>query len=687
MDNYDNYLRILQPSAYTLGLVANSGIGKTLFACKNAKPNARPILQKSVGETNTTIQNRVITFSANPALAQRLIVGVKPDPVFFGSRDLMELLLEPLCTTIRQLGRKGSPNAGEAEACLREELRDLLQREDFGLFRRLALLTSEQQKNLADGILQWFQDSAFYQYIEELYGRAVTELKSRGEEPSKNSAKLRSELRIQVAKRIDLLTREGGTQALLALCQQTEQALKERFFRVFQSERCSEDGYYYLELALEEPDQEAANAFFSNNTKGHPSLESLCREIVIYAPMEEKIQQRLDAYPQFRDSWGYSSFALLDTRGLFHRDTSEEENEEYCANLLYRSRIDAIILLQSLSSDPNAKKAQLIYQKTLKGFKRDIPIFPVYNRADCKVDDLLKDAEDKGEALPKSEELQALLATQVQVLSEGLANGMARPQQWKTPLICYLKGERSFAEYPDLKERYTLEAVLGSCFAQMSQALRQRAERLPIKLEDWEIEPTPKVDRVRLTAIVNDILNLSETDRKVFAPAKLNLDENRWKVPHGNSYNALRRRLAYGGGWSSQILENYYYHCQNIQVNFPAQLQNFVTPMLTRRLAEEALSIQYGTFLSKEDEAVYQAEVARAILPERFASRLLYDRALMDAERVPGSFGAWFQRFIENSTHYLKQPLQGREDYDVVLEELLADAARLVLHRKVRYVS
>ena len=59
----------------------------------------------------------------------------------------------------------------------------------------------------------------------------------------------------------------------------------------------------------------------------------------------------------------------------------------------------------------------------------------------------------------------------------------------------------------------------------------------------------------------------------------------------------------------------------------------------------------------------------------------------MDAERVPGSFGVWFQRFIENSTHYLKQPLQGREDYDVVLEELLTDAARLVLHRKVRYVS
>ena len=683
----DNYLRILQPSAYTFGLVGTTGSGKTRFTCNIAAPGARPILQKSVGETNTTIQNRVIIFSANPALTQRLIVAVKPDPVFFGSRDLMELLREPLCTTIRQLGRKGAPNAGEAEDCLREALRDPLQMEDFGLRRRLALLTTEQQENLVDGILQWFRDSAFYQYIEELYGRAVTELKSRGEEPSKNSAKLRNGLRTQVEARIDLLTREGGTQALLVLCQQTEQVLKERFFRVFQPERRSEDGYYYLNLALAEPDQDAADAFFSNNTKGHPSLESLCREIVIYVPIEEKIQKRLEAYPQFRDSWGYSSFALLDTRGLFHRGTSEEENEEYCANLLYRSQIDAIILLQSLSSDTNAKKAQLIYRKILKGFKRDIPIFPVYNRADCKVDDLLKDSEDDGKAPPKSGELQALLATQVQALSEGLANGIARPQQWKTPLICYLKGARSFTEYPDLKERYTLEVVLGNCFAQMSQALRQRAERLPIKLEDWETEPTPKVDRVRLTAIVDDILNLSETDRKVFTPAKLNLDENRWKVPHGNSYNALRRRLAYGGGWSSNILENYYYHCQNIQVNFPAQLQNFVTPTLTQRLAEEALSIQYGTFLSKEDEAAYQAQVARAIQPERFASQLLYDRALMDAERVPGSFGVWFQRFIENSTHYLKQPLQGREDYDVVLEELLTDAARLVLHRKVRYVS
>ena len=46
--------------------------------------------------------------------------------------------------------------------------------EDFGLRRRLALLTTEQQENLVDGILQWFRDSAFYQYIEELYGRAVT---------------------------------------------------------------------------------------------------------------------------------------------------------------------------------------------------------------------------------------------------------------------------------------------------------------------------------------------------------------------------------------------------------------------------------------------------------------------------------------------------------------------------------
>ena len=136
----DNYLRILQPSAYTFGLVGTTGSGKTRFTCNIAAPGARPILQKSVGETNTTIQNRVIIFSANPALTQRLIVAVKPDPVFFGSRDLMELLREPLCTTIRQLGRKGAPNAGEAEDCLREALRDPLQMEDFGLRRRLALL-------------------------------------------------------------------------------------------------------------------------------------------------------------------------------------------------------------------------------------------------------------------------------------------------------------------------------------------------------------------------------------------------------------------------------------------------------------------------------------------------------------------------------------------------------------------
>ena len=45
----DNYLRILQPSAYTFGLVGTTGSGKTRFTCNIAAPGARPILQKSVG--------------------------------------------------------------------------------------------------------------------------------------------------------------------------------------------------------------------------------------------------------------------------------------------------------------------------------------------------------------------------------------------------------------------------------------------------------------------------------------------------------------------------------------------------------------------------------------------------------------------------------------------------------------
>ncbi len=683
----DNCLRMLQPSAYTFGLVGTTGSGKTQLVCGMTEPGARKILMRGVGKTNTTIRNWLTVFSADPELDGRIIVGVKPEPVFFGSRDLMELLRDPLSETVRQLGRKGQSDAPAAEDCLREKLKDLVESEDFGLRRLLALLTAEQRQGLMDGILQWFLDSAFYQYIEELYGRAVTELRSRGEDPSKNSAKLKSELRMQVETRMDLLTQSGGTRALIELCRQTEQALRELFFRVFPEENRSVDGYYFLDISLETPDMAAVEMIFSNHTKGNPSLESLCREIVVYAPLEEHIRRRLEQYPQFKDSRGHSCFALLDTRGLFHGGLSEEENEEYCSDLLYRSKIDALILLRPLETDANDKKAQLLYHKTLKGFKRDIPVFPVFNKADRWVDEKLKDLEDEGEELPESGQLQAMISDRVRELTEGLADGLVWTQQWKRPQVCYLKGERSFQPYPELQSRYALSAVLDMCFAQMSQALRQRDGRFPMKLENWEDEPTPEVDRCKLADIVKEFVALPETDRKVFTPARLNLSENRWKVPHGNSYNALRRRLAQGGGWSSNITESYYYYCQNIQVNYPANLQNFVTPELTRRLAAEALSIRDGSFLSEEDRAAYQSEVAEEISPQRFASQLLYDRALMAAERQPGSFGAWFQKFVENSADYLEKPLRGQNDYEEVLSELLVDAAGRVLRRKVRYVT
>ena len=43
----------------------------------------------------------------------------------------------------------------------------------------------------------------------------------------------------------------------------------------------------------------------------------------------------------------------LDTGGLYHADNTEDENSDYCLDLIYKGDIDAIIMVVPLFGDSN----------------------------------------------------------------------------------------------------------------------------------------------------------------------------------------------------------------------------------------------------------------------------------------------------------------------------------------------
>ena len=176
-----------------------------------------------------------------------------------------------------------------------------------------------------------------------------------------------------------------------------------------------------------------------------------------------------------------------------------------------------------------------------------------------------------------------------------------------------------------------------------------------------------------------------ETGKKVYNPGLEDLRKSIGITPHGNAYNALRRRLWNGDSYRSDIDESYFVNCKSFSVNFPANLRNFLTKDLCEQLVRTAIVLEGGYFKTQKDGERFEDMVLQYIDSRLLVRKLLFQKAIVNSERVSISFHERFKNFLNNSMDYFDQTQISQEDYLEAVKEIVFEAVEKTVRLNVTY--
>ena len=180
----------------------------------------------------------------------------------------------------------------------------------------------------------------------------------------------------------------------------------------------------------------------------------------------------------------------------------------------------------------------------------------------------------------------------------------------------------------EIVRRYNISNAILTIFNDTANYLERSAVKIPIKTDYPEADVEIRIDKERLSEIVQEYLHMDITNKKVFAPGLADLALSIGKTPHGSSYNALRRRLKNGDGYTSNIDESYFYNCKSFSINFTANLRNFVKTEMVKKIVGEALKVSGGHFVKNEDEEQFYQYIEWRVYPKVFVGQMLYHKAM-----------------------------------------------------------
>ena len=687
MDDYISF----KPHFRVLELLGGTGNGKTEVGTVPADQTARKILIEGVGSTNSTLTERLMVFTTE--YSDKIVVAVKHDENAFSRNLFTEIISKAIAKVVKDLGKVVDTIVGKDKEILEEALKEQLSKRN-NVKAILSLLTEEQKYAFVNDIVDLYHRYDLHQYNYNIYNTVKNEMAE--VEVKENSKKFMSAIQQEVERTMDLQS-DSFKQDLWNIWESLNGDLGKVFFAHFDEQKISSDGYYYKEIMLDAPDTDFINAMFTaNNMQAGQrlSLEVLCSEIVIYVPMNKVFSKLIEDNPLtskvFRDSNNNIVFATLDTRGLYHSDNTDDENVDYCSELLYKGDVDAIAMVVPLEGDTNEKKIGELYRDALKNFNKQIPVFMIHNKLDLFVASLQKmdfddplsvDAFDEKEFTET--DLCESIADRMMELNEDLkaAQVKAKKRMPIKSLACYLKRDASFPAA--FVKKYNVLETYRIILEDMAKSLEESAYKIKFEPKEGEI-PTPVVDRKRLAELIHVHVTDNSTDKKVFTPGMSDIALSLGKTPHGNAYNALRRRLKNGDGYTSNIDEAYFYNCKSFSVNFTANLRNFASPEFIHSVVFQALRIE-GAKRTQEADEKYMKTVETYVNPKELVSLLLFYKAIQDAEKEAFSFKSKFQNFLQNSMLYFNLTKIDEETYAAAVEQIILEAAQKALDLNVTF--
>ena len=681
----------LRPFVRVGEFLGGTGNGKTEFATVPAELKARKVLIEGVGNTNSTLTERLMVFTTE--YTDKMVVAVKHDEEAFSRNHFTEIVSRAIAKLVKTTGKGmivgDEKDKEELEGAFREELS---RRNNVKAI--LSLLMEEQVEKFIHDIAVLYNKYELHQYNFNIYNTVKNEMDAA--EVKENSKKFLAAIQSEVEKTLDMQKDEFKAD-LWQIWEELNRNLKNVFFLYFNENDISDDGYYFKDINLDNPDIDFIGAMFtSNNIQAGEklSLEVLCSEIVIYVPMNQKFADMIKADPLtskvFRDSHGNIVFGNLDTRGLYHSDNTDDENVDYCSELLYKGDIDGIAMIVPLEGDTNEKKIGELYRDVLKNFNKQVPIFMVHNKLDLFIASMVKQSfDDPLSTIPvedaelTDDDIRKRINKRIFELDEDLkaAQAKARKQLPIKSLSCYLKRDKSFPS--GLLSEYNVFNVYKVILHDMAALLEDSAYKIRFEVKEGET-PTPIIDKTRLAELVHVHVTDNLTDENVFTPGMKDITLNIGKTPHGNAYNALRRHIKNGVGYTSNINEKYFYNCQSFSVNFTDNLRKFVSPEFLHSVVFQALKVE-GARRTQSDDETYMKTVESYIDPKELVSILLYHHAIQDAERGAFSFKSKFQNFLQNSIQYFNFDKIDEQAYTDAIGTIVLEAANKALDLNVTF--
>ena len=686
----------LLPHMHVIKLIGGTGDGKTEFSVVFAEPRARKILIKCVGKTNSTVRERMLVYTT--ALNGKVVVAASISEEILERKVFSEMVITAIAKVVRLNGKVVASMVGKAESDFEEELFSQLS-ERNNTCAVFNFLTEQQKKEFVEKIVGVYRKFHFSAHDYEIYNATKNDMSEK--EAKENSNKFLGALKIEVERIISLIDKDF-TNELLEICEETNEILRDKFFEYFNEENISEDGLYYKEISLEETEEDnrfIEAMFTSNNLQAGErlSLEVLCGQIFIYTPMNKAVRDIIandkNAPQVFIDEHGEYTFGILDTRGLYHTGVVNDDNADYLNELIYQGDTDAVAMVVPLQGDTNEKKIYELYRKLLEAYKKQTPLFMVNNKVDLYIDALRKDdfiddpfsvSMDVANEM-SADEIIEQVNKRVRELQGELqeAQNKARRNLEIVALPCYLKRDEGM-KHEEVVRKYNIVNVVKSILLQTAEFLVRTSVKIPITLlgeEDVDVE----INQDELFKCVRAHILESETDKKVFEPGSKNIGDNMGICPHGNSYNALKRRLRYGDGYSCKIEENYYINCKSFTIDFTGNLRNFISENFISHTVHMTMKLVNGRFPGQKEEELFWKQVARNVDAKKFVSILLYDKAMRDAELTGFGFGTYFRGFLNNSIPYFYKGMIDGNQYVDALEKVMKDAVKKTIALNVIY--
>jgi len=686
----------LKPYVRTIAVSGGTGDGKSEFTSVFAKPNAKKIISKSVGTTNSTLKERIVVYTEDAA--DEILVAVKKVDEVFPKQKFIDMITYTLIPGVLANGKKISSSKEKSKSDFIIKLEDQFNTK-INTNAVIAFLSEDEKRDFIDKLVTLLEKNGLFDLQYTIYHSSKNGLQQ--DEIKDNSAKFKAAIYAEIQNTFDNLDQMAKEEIFL-VCKKANELLSQVFFKYFDEQDISKDGYHYKCIDLQNPDMDFVNAIFTANDlrKGdNLSLEIFCSEIFIYAPLHESITSMIKADSNMKeilqDKHGKISLGIYDTRGLYHANATNEENYEYFTDLLYEIPYDTLVLVHPLTGDTNEKKLMELYSEALKGFNKQIPVFMLNNKVDIFIDEMNKNLTrddvfsiETNNDIIEFNEIRKSIDEKLELISEEimLHQNKNRKNLKIKCLPCYLKKSTVMPE--EALKAYNIIESIREILNNLCEHLRKEAFKLKFHLSSInDSNILPIVNDEKIEKIIIRYLQSKETKAKVFDPAIINIQNNLGKTPHGNSYAALRRRLINGEGYTSNINDSYFYNCKSFTISFPGILKNFVSKELQSELLD-IIEFDGGRFENDSDKEKLLNIANNYFNEKKVVSEMLYNSALLEAEKVSFGYQKKFNNFLTNCIGYFNEDvlIENEDEYVKALKGELIHAVNKAIELHVLYV-